>query len=165
MILYQNLALLVSSGIQGSLWSENWVLMMLISLGFCCLCFCPCLLLSGYLWCKLVMLFLNMPCSLACPWVNTPVRPVFSWRDLGMESYGTGSALECRWQWEWSYPWLFLGSCVLMALAGFLLGQEFEQKLRSHFCSQVCQHSWETSSLPVRFGYWELWHRVTSGQW
>ena len=30
-------------------------------------------------------------------------------------------------------------------------------------CSQVCQHSWETSSLVAEFGYGELWHRVSSG--
>jgi hypothetical protein len=29
-------------------------------------------------------------------------------------------------------------------------------------CKPVCQHSWETSSLPVGFGYGELWHRVIS---
>ena len=37
-----------------------------------------------------------------------------------------------------------------------LLGQEFEQKWWSYLCSQVCQHSWETGSLTVVFGYEEL---------
>ena len=67
-----------------------------------------------------------------------------------MESCGTGSALGCRQKPEGSCPQLFLGSCVLMALGGSLLGQEFEQKWWSYLCSQVCQHSWETSSLLAR---------------
>jgi hypothetical protein len=29
-------------------------------------------------------------------------------------------------------------------------------------CKPVCQHSWETGSLPVGFGYGELWHRISS---
>jgi hypothetical protein len=40
--LNQNLAFLVCYGIQGLLWWENWFLMP-SSLGFCCLCSCPCL--------------------------------------------------------------------------------------------------------------------------
>ena len=48
---------------------------------------------------------------------------------------------------------MFLGSCVLIALDGPLLGQEFEQKLWSYLCSQVCGHSWGTSSLPMVFEY------------
>ena len=79
-----------------------------------------------------------------------------------MESCGTGSALGCRQKPEGSCPWLFLGSCVLMALGRSLLGQEFEQKWWSYLCSQVCQHSWETSSLLVVFGYGVLWHRISS---
>jgi hypothetical protein len=54
-------------------------------------------------------------------------------------------------------PQLFLGSCVLMALGGSFLGQEFEQKWWSYLCSQVCQHSWETSFLPAVFVYGEPW--------
>jgi hypothetical protein len=41
-----------------------------------------------------------------------------------MESCGTGF----RQKQEGSCSQLFLGSCVLMALGGSLLGQEFEQK-------------------------------------
>ena len=63
-----------------------------------------------------------------------------------MESYDSGSALGCIWKLVGSCPRLFLGSCVLMALSGSLLGQEFEQKWWSYLCSQVCLHSWETSS-------------------
>ncbi|EDL35653.1 mCG148215 [Mus musculus] len=64
-----------------------------------------------------------------------------------MESCDTVSAPGHRWKQEGSCPWSFLGSCVLMALGGSLLGQEFEQKWWSHLCSQVCQHSWETLKL------------------
>ena len=81
-----------------------------------------------------------------------------------MESCGTGSALGCRQKPEGSCPQLFLGSCVLMALGGSLLGQEFEQKWWSYLCSQVCQHSWETSSLQKEFGNGQLWHRISSGR-
>ena len=93
----------------------------------------------------------------------------------------------CRQKPEGSCPWLFLGSCVLMALDESLLGQEFEQKWWSHLCSQVCPHFWETSSFLVGPGhgklcsqvcqhscdtcsllagseYGELWHRVCSRQ-
>jgi hypothetical protein len=51
-----------------------------------------------------------------------------------------------------------------MALGRYLLGQEFEQKWWSYLCSQVCEHSWETSSLLEVFGYGELWHRISSGR-
>jgi hypothetical protein len=44
-----------------------------------------------------------------------------------------------------------------------LLGQEFEQKWWSYLYSQVCQHSWVTSSLQAVFGYGELWHRIDCG--
>ena len=33
----------------------------------------------------------------------------------------------------------------------------------SYLCSQVCRHSWETSSLLVVFVYVALWHRISSG--
>jgi hypothetical protein len=82
---------------------------------------------------------------------------------MGVENCGTGSAPGCIWKLEGSCPWLFLGSCVLMVQGGSLLGQEFEQKRWSYLYSQVCQHSWETSSLLAGFGYEELWHRVSSG--
>jgi hypothetical protein len=95
--------------------------------------------------------------------VSTPGRPALSWWDPGMESYGTGSAPGHRWKLEGSCPRVFLSSYVLMALGMSLLGQEFEQKWWCHLCSQVCQHSWETSSLLVGSGYGELWHKVSSG--
>ena len=82
---------------------------------------------------------------------------------MHIEISGTVSALEYRQKPEGACLWIFLGSCVLMALGRSLLGQEFEQKWWSHLCSQVCQHSWETSSLLVGFGYRELCHRANSG--
>jgi hypothetical protein len=45
-----------------------------------------------------------------------------------MESCGIESAPGYRSKPEGSCPWLFVGSHVLMALGGSLLGQEFEQK-------------------------------------
>jgi hypothetical protein len=45
-----------------------------------------------------------------------------------MERCGTGSALGYRQRPERSCHQLILGSCVLMALGGSLLGQEFEEK-------------------------------------
>ena len=80
-----------------------------------------------------------------------------------MEICGTGSALECRQKPEGSCAWLFLDSCVLMALGRFRLGHEFEQKWCSYLCSGVCQHSWQTSSLLAVFGYVAVWHRISSG--
>ena len=53
--------------------------------------------------------------------------------------------------------WLFLGSCVLMALGGSPFYQEFEQKWWSYLSTQV------TSSLLTVFGYGMLWHRISSG--
>lgn len=100
----------------------------------------------------------------ASPCVTTPQTPVFSWRNLGMDSCDTWSSLEYKWKPEGSCPWLFLGFCVLMALDRFLLGQEFEQKWWSYLYSQICPHSWETSSIPAVFGYGALWHRISSGR-
>ena len=76
---------------------------------------------------------------------------------------GTGSALGYRQKPEESCPQLILGSCVLMALEGFLLGQEFEEKWWSYLCLQVCRYSWETSSLLAVFVFVALWHRISSG--
>lgn len=52
--------------------------------------------------------------------------------------------------------------CALMGLGGSLLGQKFEQKWWSYLFSQMCQHSWETSSLWSLFGYGPVWHRFSS---
>jgi hypothetical protein len=108
-----------------------------------------------------------MSLTVACPSCksvcHTPVRPVLSGRNLGMENYGTGSACGCRQKLEGSCPPLFFGSCVLMALGGSFLTQEFEQNWWSYLCSQVCQYSWETSCLLAGFGYGEVWHRLSSG--
>ena len=93
----------------------------------------------------------------------TPGRLVLSGKNLGNKGYGTGSALGCRWKPEGSRPRLCLGSCVLIALAGSLLGQDFEQKLWSYLCSHGWQLSWETCSFLAVFGYGALWHRISSG--
>jgi hypothetical protein len=77
-----------------------------------------------------------------------------------MEICGAGSAPGCRWKLEGSCPWLSLGSCVLMALGWSLLGHKFEQKWWSYLCLKVCQHSWETRSLPAVFGFGVLWHSM-----
>jgi hypothetical protein len=59
-----------------------------------------------------------------------------------------------------SCSWFF----CLVALGRSLLGQEFEQKWWSYLYSQICPHSWETSSIPAVFGYGALWHRISSGR-
>ena len=124
------------------------------------------LLLLLAIWLSVVfsgLAFSNWLVPTTSPFVNTHERPVLSERNLGTEHCGTDSALGCKWNLEVSCPWLFIGSCVLMALVMFLFGQEFEQKWWSYLCSQLCQYSWETSCLPVSVAYGELWHRVSSG--
>jgi hypothetical protein len=79
-----------------------------------------------------------------------------------MDSCGTGSALTCIQISEGSCPQLILGSCVLMAPGGFLLGQESEEKCWSYLCSQICRHSWETSSLLAAIMFVTLWLRISS---
>ena len=132
------------------------------SLGFLLLMFLP---LPLAIWLSLVLAGLSVSdCVLsllqACV---TPGRLVLSGKNLGNKGYGTGSALGNRYKPEGSCPWLVLGSCVLMALGGSLLVQEFEQKWWHYLCSQVCQHSWETRSLLVGPVCGDLWHRVNSG--
>ena len=125
--------------------------MMLSSLFFLLLMF---LCLPFSLWLSLVLAHLaisdcDFPILQVC--VSVLLGDQFSWRNLGMESYGTGSALWCRQKPEGSCPQPILGSCVLMAMGGSLLGQEFEEKWWSYLYSQECSHSWETSSLLVVF--------------
>jgi hypothetical protein len=91
-------------------------------------------------------------------WTNQS-SPFFNraiWWDLGTESCGTGSVLGHIYKSEGSRSQLFFGSCVPMALGRSLLCQDIEQKCWSHLCSQVCQLSWETSSLLVGPGYGDL---------
>ena len=135
--------------------------MMPSSLGFLLLMFLP---LPLAIWLSLVLAGLSVSdCVLsllqACV---TPGRLVLSGKNLGNEGYGTGSALGCRWKPEGSCPRLCLGSCVLIALAGSLLGQDFEQKLWSYLCSQVHWCSWEFNFFLMVFGYASLWHRISS---
>ena len=81
------------------------------------------LVISGVSW-SCSLLWLVHPAS-QC--VSIPGRPVLSKRNLVMENCGTGSGLGCRQTPEESCPLLFLASCVLMALGGSLLSQEFDQ--------------------------------------
>lgn len=119
--------------------------------------------ISGVSWFCCLWLWLVLPASFP---VSTPGRPVLSRRTLGMERRGTVSALGCRQKPERSCPWLLNGFCVSMTLCWFLLGQEFEQK----WCSQVCQNSWETISLPGSISVWsavaqdQLWVQMETGR-
>ena len=110
----------------------------------------------GVSWSCCLLLWLIPPVS---PCVSTTRRPVLSKMNLGMENFGTGSASGCTWKPEGSCLQLSLGSSVLMTPGWFFLGQKSEQKWWSHLCSQVCQYSSETSSLPAILGYGALWHR------
>ena len=67
--------------------------------------------------------------------VCTPGRPVLSEKNLYIERCGTASAPGCRWKPEGFCPMMFLGSCVLMALGKYLLGQDFEQKSGGLTCA------------------------------
>jgi hypothetical protein len=107
------------------------------------------LLISVVSWSCCLWVWLVLPASLC---VSIPERLVFSGKNLGMRAVATWSALGCKWKLEGSCLRLFLGSCVLMALCRFLFGQEFEQKWWSYLISQVCQHSWEISSLQWYLG-------------
>jgi hypothetical protein len=66
-----------------------------------------------------------------------------------MESCGTGSAPGYRWKPEGSCFWLFLGSCVLMALGWSLLGQEFEQNW--WYCAHRCVDTPGKPALSQRY--------------
>ena len=51
-----------------------------------------CWLWVGPSWTRNLSKTVGLTCAHRC--VSTPGRPGFSWKDLGMESGGTGSALE-----------------------------------------------------------------------
>jgi hypothetical protein len=51
------------------------------------------------------------------------------------------------------------------ALGGSLLALEFEQKWWSYLCSQVYQHSWETSSIMVGSWNGEMFSNVCQHSW
>ena len=151
MILNHSIAFLVCCVKQGLLWWENWVLMIPRNLGFLLMF----LGLPFAIWLSLLLAVLSVSdfgLSLQeASVVSTSGRSVMSWGNLGMESCGTGSVLRYRQRPEISCPQLILGSRVLMALGGSLLGQEFEEKCWSYLCSQVCRHFWETISILVVF--------------
>jgi hypothetical protein len=122
------------------------------------LAFCH-LVISGVNWSCCLWLWLVPP---GCLCVSTPGRPILSWKNLGIDSCDTGSALEYRQKSEGSCPQLILGSFVLMALGGPLLGQQFEEMWCSYLHSQAYLHSCETCSLLAVFVYVALWHRISS---
>jgi len=119
-------------------------------LGFCCLGFCPCLaiclslLLSG-----LAVSDSGLTLLQAC--VSALLGDQLSPRGMWAEAQSqlrvpteTGRIFfQTALFWE-----LWMGTS--------------EDKCSSYLCSQVCQHSCETSFLPARSGYRELWHRVNS---
>ena len=143
---------------------------------------------TGFLWCKITLVtfayvlalaschlvIFGVSCS-SCLWlcvvphaslcISTPGRLVLFISNLVMESCGTVSVLGCRWKLEGPCPWLFLGSSVLMALGRSFFIQEFEQRWLSPLCSQLCQYSWDTSSLQVGSGYGELFSQVWQHSW
>ena len=59
---------------------------------------------------------------------STLGRQFLSRKNLGMESCGTVSVLGCQQRLEGFCAQLILGSFVLLALGGYLLCQEFEEK-------------------------------------
>jgi hypothetical protein len=123
-----------------------WCLVALVSVAYVLALAFHYLVISGVSWSCCFCLWLFLPVSLC---VSTPGRLVFCGRNLSCD---TGTVPRCRQKLEGSCPCLFLGSYVLMALSGSFLGQEIEQKWWFCLCSQVCQHSWETSSLLVGLG-------------
>jgi hypothetical protein len=143
----------------GSTWFW-WYQVALVSIAYVLALASPHLVLSGVSWSCSLWLWL-VPSESLC--VRTPEIPALSGTNLGMESCGTGSVWVCRQKPEGSCPQLFLGSCVLMSLDGCFLVLEFEQKWWSYLSLQVCQHSWESSSLLAVFGNGDLWHRISPG--
>ena len=85
-------------------------------------------------------------------WETSSLLMVFWYGKLRL-SISSGS----RWKQEGSGPSLLLSSVSW----GLRMGPS-EQKWWSYLCSQACQHSWETCSLPVVFCYGVLWHRINS---
>ena len=76
----------------------------------------------------------------------------------GIWLWGTVAQVTPGAEGNWKDP---VPCCSLVPGSQWLLvhpsGQEFEQKWWSYLCSQVCWHSWETSSLLRVFGYGALW--------
>ena len=136
--------------------------MMPSSLVFCCLCSCPCLLPSGYLWSQLVLLSRSVSCS-SC-------KPVCQYSGVTryiLEEFGYGELwhrvssrvqMETRRILSWTVPQFLCpdGSGQVH------LGQAFEKKWWSYLCSQVYKHSWETRSLSLN-GIW-VWCTETGDQ-
>jgi hypothetical protein len=123
-------------------------------------------------WCSLVLVFwwlwvgpswarnLNRNVGLIYAYrcVSTPGRPALSQWYLGMECCGTGSAPGAYGDWKDPVP-----DCSSVPMFWGLQEGPLLQKRWSYLCSQTCQHSWETSSLPMVFGSEALGHRISWG--
>jgi hypothetical protein len=144
---------------QGSLWWENWVLMMPSILGFCCLCSCPCLSPSGYLW----SLTVTCPsCKPVCQysWETSSLREEFVYGELwytvnSWVQRETGRILFP------TDPWFLCPDGSVRSL----LGQEFEDMWWSYLHSQTSLYSWETSSLLLAFVYLVLGSIMVPVSW
>ena len=116
---------------------------------------------SGVSWSCCLWLWLVPPASLC---VSTPGIPVLFGRNLVMESCGTGQVQGV----DRTGHILYLGVCWFLcpdASGWDLLGPRIWAEWWSHPCSQLCQHSWEISSLQAGFVNGDLWHRVNSSSY
>ena len=87
----------------------NWVLMMPNSLGFCCLCSCPSLSPSAYLWCYLVLLSQTVSYASRKPvcqysWETCSLWEEFRYGELWYRM-SSGAQTETRRILSQSAPW------------------------------------------------------------
>ena len=144
--------------------------MMPSSRGFFCLCSCPCLLPSSYLWCQLVLLSLTVVFS-SCEQCLYSLEMSSLQEEIG---YGElWHKVSSRAQTRTGIILSLAVPCylMLMALGKSHLDHEIEQKWWFYLCSQTCQHTWQTHFLPVVFWVWgamaqdqlpALLHRISS---
>lgn len=74
---------------------------------------------------------------------------------------GTESLVQGQHRWKPKDP---VADCFLVPVSWGLHVGPVEQTWSSYLFSQVCQHPWETISLPVCSGHRELLHRISSGR-
>ena len=134
-----------------------WCQVVLVSVAYVLVLVFHHLVTSAVSWSYCLWLWLVPPANLC---VSTPVRPVFSGRNLGMNSCGTGSDLGYWKRSGVSRPQLILGSCVLMTLLQSLLGQEFKTSGGLTYARRCVG---EASSFLVVYMYVALWHMIISG--
>ena len=84
--------------------------------------------------------------------VSVLLRPVLSERNLGMESFGTWSALGCRQRPEESCS-QHIDQCSLCPDVSFPLGSAIWREVVVLPMLVVCMHSWQTISLLAIFLY------------